>query len=405
MSLNIALTGLDATNSQIDTISNNIANSSTTGFKTARTEFAAVYNGVQAGGVEVASTSQNFDENGSVSSTGRSLDLAINGDGFFVTQGNAGQTFYTRSGVFGTDKDNNIVSNVGSFLQGYTATADGTGLNSGRVGNLTINAASLAAKATQGVDFIANFDARSRVIERPASSADTNGTAFDSTNIDSFNSSYTSQVFDSLGNPHTVTQYFTKTSENTWDVNVQIDGGDTVATQQMTFDEDGKLQAPEDGFNVAFPAAGANTMNIAINLSGSTQFGSDFSVSTNNPDGYTSGELTGIRIEDNGMVYAAYSNGQSLLQGQVVLANFANPQGLTKATGTSWMQSYSSGVATIGAPGTSSLGDLSSGALESSNVNLSSELVNLMTAQRNYQANAKSISTENQLMQTLFNTI
>lgn len=398
MSFDIALSGLDATNSQINTISNNIANSSTTGFKQSRTEFAAVYNGMQAGGVEVAGISQNFDKNGSVSSTGRSLDLAINGGGFFVTQDSAGQTLYTRSGIFGTDKDNNIVSNTGMKLQGYAATPDGSALYSGAVGDLAVNAASLPAKATSSMDFVANFDARATVI-------DTAVNPFDAADTDSFNSSYTSKVYDSLGNPHTVTQYFTKTADNNWDVNVQIDGGSTVATQNVVFNTDGTLAAPAGTYNVAFPAAGADAMSIDIGLNGSTQFGADFSVSTNSPDGYTAGELTGIRVEDNGMVFAAYSNGQSLLQGQVVLADFANPQALVKTSGTAWMQSYSSGAPVTGAPGSGTLGDLSSGALEGSNVDLSNELVGLMTAQRNYQANAKTISTSDQLMQALFNAV
>ncbi|PJC86414.1 flagellar hook protein FlgE [Vibrio sp. HA2012] len=398
MSFDIALTGLDATNSQINTISNNIANSSTTGFKKSRTEFAAVYNGMQAGGVEVASISQNFDENGSVSTTGRSLDLAINGSGFFVTRDSSGQTLYTRSGVFGTDKDNNIISNTGLKLQGYAATADGSALYTGSVGDLSISTASLAADATNRLDFIANFDSR-------ATEIDTAVTPFDPTDTDSFNSSYTSKVYDSLGNPHTVTQYFTKTAANNWEVNIQVDGGSTVATETVTFDTDGSLLTPAGSFTIGFPAAGANAMSIDISLTGSTQFGSDFNVSTNSPNGYTSGELTGIRIEDNGMVYAAYSNGESLLQGQVVLADFANSQGLVKSNGTAWMQSYSSGEPIINSPGSGTLGDLSAGALEGSNVDLSSELVGLMTAQRNYQANAKTISTADQLMQALFNAV
>ncbi|PWI33004.1 flagellar basal body protein FlaE [Vibrio albus] len=398
MSFDIALSGLDATNSQINTISNNIANSSTTGFKQSRTEFAAVYNGMQAGGVEVSGTSQNFDKNGSVSSTGRSLDLAINGSGFFVTKDSAGQTLYTRSGIFGTDKDNNIVSNTGMKLQGFSATADGSALQSGALGDLAVNTASLPAKATGNMDFIANFDARATAI-------DTTVTPFDAANTDSFNSSYTSKVYDSLGNPHTVTQYFTKTSDNNWQVNVQIDGGTIVENQAVTFNTDGTLASPTGTFNVEFPAAGAEAMSIDISLKGSTQFGSDFSVSTNSPDGYTAGELTGIRVEDNGMVFAAYSNGQSLLQGQVVLADFANPQALVKTSGTAWMQSYSSGEPVRNVPGSGTLGNLSSGALEGSNVDLSNELVGLMTAQRNYQANAKTISTSDKLMQTLFNAV
>ncbi|MEI8656101.1 flagellar hook protein FlgE [Vibrio sp. Hal054] len=398
MSFNIALSGLDATNTELNTISHNIANASTYGFKGARTEFAAVYNGLQPGGVEVAATSQDFDTNGSVTNTGRAMDLAINGGGFFVTQDSAGQIQYTRSGVFGTDKNNNVVSNTGAALQGYSVDANNT-LMSGSVGDIKIRTSSLAAKATDSLEFVSNFNASAGVIDQAVY-------PFDVTDPNSFNSSYTSKVYDSLGNSHTVTQYFTKTADNTWEVNVQVDGSATpVTTQAVTFNTDGTLLSPTGSYNVAFPAAGANAMSIDISMTGSTQFGAEFSVSTNNPNGYTSGELSGVRIEDNGMVYATYTNGESQLQGQVVLANFANPQGLAKVSGTAWTQSFSSGAPIIGVPGTGTLGDLSAGALEGSNVDLTGELVSLMTAQRNYQANAKTISTEDKLTQALFNAI
>jgi flagellar hook protein FlgE len=399
MSFNIALSGLDATNTQLNTISHNIANASTYGFKQARTEFSAVYNGMQAGGVEVASISQNFDKNGSVSGTGRSMDLAINGNGFFVTKDGMGQTLYTRSGVFGTDKDNYVVGNTGAKLQGYSVDSNNN-LLEGSVGDIKISTSSLAAQATDKLDFIANFDASATAIDQTV-------TPFDASNPDSFNSSYTSKVYDSLGNSHTVTQYFTKTADNTWQVNVEVDGSPTTpaTTQQVDFNTDGTLASPAGSFNVSFPAAGANGMSIDISLAGSTQFGAAFGVSTNSPNGYTSGELAGVRVENNGMVFATYTNGQSQLQGQVVLANFANPQGLAKTNGTAWTQSFSSGAPVVGTPGTGVLGDLTPGALEGSNVDLTSELVNLMTAQRNYQANAKTISTSDKLTQALFNAV
>ncbi|MGF1750670.1 flagellar hook protein FlgE [Vibrio cionasavignyae] len=399
MSFDIALSGLDATNSQLNTISHNIANASTYGFKEARTEFSAVYNGMQAGGVEVAAISQNFDKNGSVSGTGRSMDLAINGNGFFVTKDHMGQMLYTRAGVFGTDKDNYVVGNTGAKLQGYSVDGNNN-LLTGSVGDVKISTSSLAAQATDKLDFVANFDASSGVIDPVVN-------PFDATDPNSFNSSYTTKVHDSLGNSHTVTQYFTKTADNTWQVNVEVDGSATTpaTTQSVTFNPDGTLASPTGSFNVAFPAAGANSMSVDISLAGSTQFGAAFGVSTNSPNGYTSGELAGVRVEDNGMVFATYTNGQSQLQGQVVLANFANPQGLAKTNGTAWTQSYGSGAPVIGTPGTGVLGDLTPGALEGSNVDLTSELVNLMTAQRNYQANAKTISTSDKLTQALFNAV
>lgn len=158
MSFNIALSGLDATNSELNTISHNIANASTYGFKSGRTEFSAVYNGVQAGGVEVAAISQNFDKDGTITNTGSSMDLAIDGNGFFVTKDSLGQTLYTRSGVFSTDKDNYVIGNTGANLQGYSVDSNNN-LMSGTVGNIKISSSSLAAKATDKLDFVANFNA------------------------------------------------------------------------------------------------------------------------------------------------------------------------------------------------------------------------------------------------------
>ena len=315
MSFNIALSGLDATNTELNTISHNIANASTYGFKGARTEFSAVYNGMQPGGVEVASISQSFDKSGSVTGTGRAMDLAINGNGFFVTKDQMGQMLYTRSGVFGTDKNNYVIANNGAKLQGYSVDNNNT-LLTGAAGDIQISTSSLTAKATDNLDFVANFDATTTSIDQTVH-------PFDSSNPKSFNSSYTTKVYDSLGNPHTLTQYFTKTSDNEWQLNVEVDGAPTVpATSEIVqFNTDGTLASPSGSFNIAFPAAGADPVSIDISLSGSTQFGSVFGVSTNNPNGYTSGELAGVRVEDNGMVYATYTNGQSQLQGQVVLAD------------------------------------------------------------------------------------
>lgn len=400
MSFDIALSGLGATNVQLNTISNNIANVGTSGFKQARTEFSAVYNGMQPGGVEVAAISQNFDKNGQVSGTGRSLDLAISGGGFFMTKDNAGQTLYTRAGIFNTDKNNNIVSNGGMKLQGYGVDGNNK-LQTGSVDDLKISTSSLPAKATDRLDFIANFDSR---VSAPAT------TPFDAANPDTFNSSYTTKVYDSLGNPHTITQYFVKSDENAWDVHVQVDGGKVQVNNQDTFhydvafNTDGSL-ATQSVTNLSITPGGAEPLNIAMDLKGSTQYGADFGVSTNNPNGYSSGQLAGVRVEDNGQVFATYTNGQSQLQGQVVLANFANTQGLVKTNNTAWMESFSSGAPVTGEPGNGIFGGLRSGALEGSNVDLTNELVSLMTAQRNYQANAKTISTSEKLTQTLFNAV
>lgn len=401
MSFNISISGLTATNKQLNTISNNIANVSTHGFKGSRTEFSSIYNGGQAGGVEVAAISQNFDLNGGLQGTGRSLDLAITGSGFFTTVDSKGQNVYTRSGAFSIDKDNFIVSNTGNKLQGYGVDGNAN-LQAGQVSDLSISNASLAAKASNKVDFVANFDARATVIDTVASPFDPNDPA-------TFTSSYTTETFDSLGNAHTVSQYFVKTADNAWEVQVVVDGNNETPNPvpQVNFNLDGSLDTTTSTipFTLNTTPLGAEPMSVKVDLTGSTQYASDFGVSKNDPNGYAAGELTGIRIEDNGMVYAQYSNGQNQLQGQVILADFPNPNGLVQGNGTSWTQSFASGTPVIGTAGTGVFGGLTAGALEGSNVDLTNELVSLMTAQRNYQANTKTISAADQLTKALFNAV
>ena len=393
MSLSIGLSGLRATNESLSVISHNIANVSTAGFKSARAEFAAVYGGGQAGGVAVSNVSQDFGRDGDVVNTGRALDLAISGNGFFMTSQN-GQTSYTRAGTFNRDADNFIISGTGARLQGYMANADGQ-LQQGIVGDLRIEAGSLPAKASTKLDFTANLKADAVV---PTI------TTFDSANASSYNFSQSSEVYDSLGSRHVVTQYFVKTGDNKWDVHAQVDGAAVGTAQAMEFNTDGTLLTPAGNMTLNFAPAGANAMTITMDPAKMTQYASDFSVSRNQADGYTAGELAGVRFESNGDMYAVFTNGQDQLKGKVVMANFANPNGLRQGNDTTWQQSFASGAPTIGDPGTGTLGSLTAGAYEGSNVELTGELVNLMTAQRNYQANSKTISTADKMTQILFNS-
>ncbi|MGY2572209.1 flagellar hook protein FlgE [Vibrio sp. C8] len=398
MSFNIALSGLNASNQELNTISNNIANSSTTGFKESRTEFGSVYNGGQAGGVQVNGISQNFDSLGSIAGTGRSLDMALTGGGFFVIQEGNGQMSYSRNGAFSMDANGYIVSNTGGNLQGYQVDGNNN-LLEGSVGNLKIDSASLPAKATDSMTFTSNLDSRSDIV-------DTATYPFDPSDVNSYTNSYTTPVYDSLGNEHTLTQYFVKTADNEWAIHSVVDGdtANVITESPVTFDTTGKLTS-NPSYTVTANAAGANPLDVTIDISSLSQYGSDFVVSQNSANGYTAGDFADIRIESNGMVYATYSNGQSLLQGQLVLANFTAPQELLQTSNTSWTQTFASGNPVYGVPGTGQFGELASGALESSNVDLTSELVSLMTAQRNYQANTKTISTSDQLMQSLFNAV
>ncbi|KHT62905.1 flagellar hook protein FlgE [Photobacterium gaetbulicola] len=399
MSFNIAMSGLNTTSQELNTISNNIANVSTVGFKSSRAEFSALMNGGMGGGVELASLSQSFNEGG-FSMTGRTTDLAIGGNGFFVLQGEDGAYTYSRAGMFNQDKDNFLVNSAGLRLQGYTTDNNGN-LLTGTVGDIQVKTGSVAAKATDRVDFSANLDAGASII------VDENGDRilFDPEDSDSFNSSYTTTVFDSLGNEHTLTQYFVKTGENEWEVHYAMNGEvmENESGQALQFDESGKLVDPTGNINLTYAPEGAAEMNIALSMTGSTQFGSEFAVSTNRSNGHTSGELTGISIDDSGMVFANYSNGEQMLQGQIVLADFPNSGGLMQVSNTGWSATQASGQPLIGVPGSGTLGGLYSGYIEESNVDLTGELVGLMTAQRNYQANAQSLSTQQQLTQVLFN--
>ncbi len=395
MSFNIALTGLSAVNDQLDTISNNIANVGTTGFKSSRTEFGSIYADSQAMGVEVLGQTQSISKGGSLVSTGRDLDLAISGGGFFVTKASTGNLNYTRAGVFGTDKNNFITSAGGQRLQGYPIDANGN-LLTGTMSDLQLQNANLPAKATDSLAFVMNLDANEAV---PAVAP------FNPADADTFNSTYTTKVFDSQGKEHTLTQYFVKTGANTWNSHYYADGAAVGAPQALTFNTAGQLTAPAAPVTVTFNPPGVDPVAVAIDYNRSTQTGSNFVVTTNRASGYASGEQIGIAVEKDGKVYANYSNGERMLQGQVALANFANLGGLQNESGTNWSETSESGAPLIGIPGIGVFGELRTGALENSNVDLTQQLVGLMESQRNYQANTKVLSTDKELTQVLFGAI
>ncbi|EFC55228.1 TPA: flagellar hook protein FlgE [Enterobacter cancerogenus] len=395
MSFDIAISGLNAINEQLGAISNNIANSGTVGFKSGRAEFASLYAEGQPLGVGVTNVAQSISKNGTVFASASSLDLAINGQGFFVMRDSSGTTAYTRAGYMQTDSNGNLVNNQGMYLQGYPVDANGV-IQTGTVGNLTISSGSLPAKATSSLDFTANLNANE---EKPKTAT------FDPTDETSYNHTYATQVYDSLGREHTLKQYFVKTDDNTWQVHYYMDDKSMGDAKDMTFNEQGILLKPNGAVNLTAAIPGADSISLDLNYNGTTQFGSDFSVSKNNGNGYASGERTGQTIDKDGSVYATFSNGERLLQGQVVLANFSNPNGLSSQNGTTWTQTASSGAPLLGTPGTGLLGALTSNTLEGSNVNLTDELVGLMTAQRNYQANTKVISTNDSMMTALFQAV
>ena len=402
MSFNIALSGLQATTQDLNTISNNIANSSTVGFRSGRSEFSAIYNGGQAGGVNVMSTSQNFSMGGSLTYTGRQLDMGIQGEGFFVLSGQDGSTSYARAGMFNQDADGFITDPSGNRLQGYGIGATGN-LQNGNVTDLQVQTGALAAKATSTIGLISNLDARVEAID-PAV------TPFNPDDASTYHSSSTIASYDSLGNEHALTQYYVKTADNEWSVHYSMDGQDVtpVGGHSLEFDSNGMLLTGSDiTLNITDPAiiGGASDMDLALSFDNSTQYAADYNNSSLNQNGYTSGELNGIRIDDNGMLFGTYTNGQEQVQGQVVLADFSNPNGLVPTSNNAWTASNAAGQPIIGTPTTGTLGGLSAGYLEGSNVDQTAEMVNLMTAQRNYQSNAKVLDTNSTMQQALLNAI
>ncbi|MBU1312043.1 MAG: flagellar hook-basal body complex protein [Gammaproteobacteria bacterium] len=392
---NIGLSGLKTTQKALEVTSNNIANSATAGFKSGSAEFAAVYNGGQRGGVGVSDIKENFAREGNVVNTGSALDLAITGKGFFVVSEN-GRMAYTQAGQFGLDKEQHIVNASGNRLQGYGIDANGN-LIPGVLTDLKVEAANIPAEATTEISFALNLSSASDVIAVP----------FDPLDGSSYNYSQSTEMFDSLGNSHTLTQYFVHNGAGSWDAHYYVNGTALPApfdTAALSFDVNGQLTVPAAPANIAleFAPAGAALMSFNVNMTASTQFGSGFNIYNNDADGYTAGEFAGVSIAETGQVFATFTNGETKLQGQVVLANFANVNGLETGNKTVWYATNESGAPLYGTPDSGNLGALLSGAYIGSNVDISEQLVDLMAFQQNYQANAKTISNADEMMQILF---
>ena len=399
MSFQQGLSGLNAAAKNLDVIGNNVANSGTVGFKQSQAQFADVYansltgaGGANVGiGTKVAQVSQQFTQ-GNITATNNPLDMAINGGGFFRMDNN-GEATYQRNGQFQLDRMGFIVNPTGAKLTGYTADASGV-LSTGAPSPLSIDTADLAPQVTSTVNAVLNLDSRGEVPLVP----------FDMTDPTSFNSSTAVSVYDSLGNSHTLQTYYVKTAPGEWDVHASTDGGAASAMGGLSFNSSGALTTPMPYIVPVVVTTGATTpLTIEVDFTGSTQFGSAFSVNTLNQDGYTSGRLAGFDIGADGVVLGRYTNGQSAVLGQVVLANFANPNGLQQLGNNMWAETSTSGNPLIGVPSSGSLGVLQSSAVEDSNVDLTAELVNMITAQRVYQANAQTIKAQDAVMQTLVN--
>ena len=403
MSFQQALSGLNAASRSLDVIGHNIANAGTTGMKGSRAEFAEIYassagaiGGTNTGlGVQVDAVAQQFTQ-GALTVTGNSLDVAINGGGFFQIKAADGSNAYTRAGNFKLDKDGNVVTNSGAQLMGYPTDADGV-RQGVEVKPLKLPTGTpIPAKQTTKMNATVTLDARAVVAS----------TATPPTPISTYGTSFT--AFDPQGLEIPVGLNFVKTANNTWEVYTSVNGSDPAASTPFTlnFKADGSLDTATSTvpqLTLASPNDPAQTFTVDLDLSKMTQVNSRFTVSDLSQDGYTAGQLTGIRIEDSGIISASYSNGQTLAAGQIVLANFRNPQGLVPTGSGNWIETPGSGQPLRGSPGEGTLGQLRSGALEESNIDLTAELVNMMTTQRAYQANAQTIKTQDQIMSTLVN--
>ncbi len=401
MSFRIALSGVNAAQADLNVTANNIANTSTTGFKGSRTEFADMFavslqgvsSNASGNGVRVAGVTQQFSQ-GNVEFTDSNLDLAISGQGMFILS-DQGALAYTRAGAFQMNRDGYVVNSMNQRLQVYPPLAGG-GFNTGGLADLRLVTTDSAPQATSNVEYVLNL---------PASATPPPVAVFDPTDPNSFNQATSLTLYDSLGATHTGTMYFVKTATaNQWTAQLSIDGTLVGTPQTLQYSNTGVLTAPVGGL-LAFPAytptTGAADMTVSVDLGQSTQFGGNFSVNSVTQDGYTTGRLIGIDIDETGIVQARFTNGNSQSLGQVAVANFANVQGLQQLGNTQWAETFASGQALRGQAGNSGFGLVQSGALEGANVDVTEQLVNMITAQRNFQANAQMISTADQITQTI----
>ena len=519
-----ALSGLNAASAELRVIGNNIANSATTGFKESRAQFADIFATSNLGvssnaigsGVRVASVSQQFTQ-GNIGFTDNNLDLAISGQGFFITNDN-GIASYSRAGQFGVDRDGFVVNPTGSRLTVFQA--DTGGNITGAQGDLRLDTADIAPQASTLLDFGINLDSSSNVpaaatttniefaagasldntsaagtvVNSPAFSIfDTNGVAvpnsivrfthtavagewdvellpggvaavppaiqnsvvvgvndaslvwdpdgagvqpsvplnvdtsvianaasavtalstqtqgpFDAANANTYNSSTSLTIFDSLGASHLATTYYRKTpTPNVWETYLFVDGSQVDGPSTLAFSPQGTVITPTAPAQIPVtsfaPSGGGANFVLTLDYADATQYGSDFSVNSLVQDGFTTGRLSGIDISDNGTITSRFTNGQSRTLGQVALANFGSPEGLRQLGDSSWAESFDSGAALVSAPGSGSLGTIQSGALEGSNVDLTEQLVQMITTQRNFQANSQVISTADTITQTIIN--
>jgi flagellar hook protein FlgE len=412
MSLLVELSGVQAAQTDIDTIGNNIANVSTAGFKGSSADFSDIYASSLIGaagassnpgqGVNTTSISQLFTE-GTINQTGDPLNVAINGSGFFQVESTSGVA-YSRDGNFQLNNTGNLVTDTGAAVMGYGPSASSsTATQSGPLSPIQISSGDIQAVPTSNLTLNINLPSTDPAIN-------TTATPFSVNNSSSYDESTTTAVFDSLGVSRTLTTYFTQVSgtgtPDQWATHWQLSdtNGSAVASgagPTLTFNSAGQLTSGSGTIAINNLPNGAADLSIATQFTGSTLSNLGFGVNGVANDGNGAGQFTGIQIASSGQITGQYSNGLTRNFGTIALANFANPQGLVPVSNNIWQASVSSGAALTGAPGTAALGVLQSGALEGSNVDLSAQLVNLIAAQQAYQANVQGISVEQQNLQRL----
>ncbi|EGT3622438.1 flagellar hook protein FlgE [Morganella morganii] len=401
MSFSQAVSGLNAASSGLDSIGNNIANSATNGFKGAHASFADMFAGSGVGlGVNVAAVSQNF-KDGAITRTDRATDVAISGNGFFRLLDGNGDVVYSRDGEFHRDKSGNLVNNQGMMVTGFPAGQDASGNATIQTGGipqiLNIPTDMMDAKASAKGELTINLNSDDKAITA----------AFDADNPDTYNFSTTMTTYDSQGNTHEVAVYFIKTADNKWAVKAKDSSDKTAAVQDlgnMEFDGNGKLIGTAD-FTLNYKGlngADNGTVDLSFNKTRQQKV-TESSVSKIDVDGYQSGEYTSFKIENDGTITASYSNQQKRTVGKIALSSFANNNGLASQGGNVWKATNASGNPMDGVPGTGQFGNLTGGAVEASNVDMSQELINMIVMQRNYQSNSQTIKTQDQMLQTLVN--
>jgi flagellar hook protein FlgE len=411
MGFQTGLSGLNAASQNLDVIGNNVANASTVGFKESRAIFSDVFanslNGAGAAaigiGTRLSAVEQQFTQ-GNISTTNNPLDLAINGNGFFRVSDN-GAIFYSRNGQFHVDNEGFIVNSDNLKLTGYGVDTSGAIVQSAPA-PIQISDAQVPPTVTSSFRANINFDSREAV---PTTAL------FDPADPSSYNASTSGTVFDSLGNPHILSMYFVKTAvDGQWQQHARVDGTAAANVNQgagagnpinLNFNNAGILTTamPIDPVTLTIAGGAASPLSFSLDLNGSTQFGSDYAVNSLFQDGFTSGGLAGFSIGKDGTVVGRYTNGETKNLGQVVLSSFANPQGLKPLGNNRWEETSESGIPVVGVPGTGDLGQMQSAAVEEAHVDLTAQLVNMITAQRNYQANAQTIKTQDAVLQTLVN--